>query len=87
MTAAIDNAPIKFNGENHRKILCEYIAKGLKPTAIANELEKNGIFVSRRTVSRRIDEFFGSFLEARQESIQLYNNLYILYLIFPEFLQ
>lgn len=47
------------------RLLVEYIAKGLKPTDIKNELKNHGIYLSRKTVSRRINEYFGSFLEAR----------------------
>ncbi|MFX1280789.1 MAG: hypothetical protein ACFFA3_15545 [Promethearchaeota archaeon] len=48
-------------------IIASYIAKGLKVTKIANLLftEKN-ILVGRKTVSRRINEYWGGFDKARE---------------------
>ena len=48
------------------RLLAECIAKGLKISEIKNELKNHGIFVAISTIHRRINERYGSLLEARR---------------------
>lgn len=48
------------------RLLAEYIAEGLKVSEIRIELENHGMYVSKNTLYNRINERYGSFLEARK---------------------
>jgi len=52
-------------------LLIKYIAKGYHVTEIANALRRHHrIFVNRKTVSRRINEYFGNYYKARERFLK-----------------